>query len=243
MSSIRDIRILLFIAHAIGYPLAVLPPIFIDPLLKSHTVYPLRQYSYAIFCLPIYILLLSAQYFVLTKRKTLKSLYISVCIFLAATIVSLPIFLPELPHGNVFNVAVITAFFSAFAIFVWSIGDRISMDPTTLRSAGHETFEYLKALFAFLRQGAFAAVALFGALFFAAFTTGFKYIESIVTDKSDVFLLNLNLSFQIGFYALYSVIGPVRYFFVMNFHILSQFRDIAVRLDRKEAKAHKSSEA
>src|SRR5689334_16555380 len=54
----RDIRTLIFIAHAIGYPLAVFAPIFIDPVLKSHVVYSTRQYQYAFLCIPIYFSLL-----------------------------------------------------------------------------------------------------------------------------------------------------------------------------------------
>src|SRR6266567_8186573 len=32
---IKDIKVLLLVGYVIGYPLAVLPPIFLDPLLKS----------------------------------------------------------------------------------------------------------------------------------------------------------------------------------------------------------------
>jgi hypothetical protein len=227
MHSIRDIKILLFVGYAFAYPLAVLAPILIDPLLKTHVVFPSREYPNAKLCFLIYALLLGSQCILLIKAKRLLVLYSSICVFLIAIAVSLPIFLPEFPHGNLFAVGVTTAFLSAFTIFVWWIGDQISIDPTSLESAGHETFEYMKALFTFVRQGAFAGVTLFGALFFAAYST--------VTDKHDLFLLKLNTGFQIGCYAIYSVVGAVRYFFIMNLQILSQFRAIAARLDRETA--------
>jgi hypothetical protein len=95
----------------------------------------------------------------------------------------------------------------------------------------------MKVLFSFVRQGAFAGVTLFGALFFAAFATAFKYTEFTVTSKSDAFLLNINMLFQFAFYAIYAIVGAIRYFFLMNVTILSQFKTLAKRLDRKEAKS------
>jgi hypothetical protein len=235
MISIKDIKILLFVAYAIAYPLAVLPPIFMDPLIKSHVFYGPRHYDYWYMCGPIYLGLLGVQLIVLKKSKGLKLLYCSVGGFLIAIIISLRIFLPELPHGNLFNVGATTSFLSALTIFVWSIGGKISVDSETLKSGGALTFEYMKTLFSFLRQGAFAGVALFGALFFAGFATEFKYSETMLTDKQDIFMMNLNIAMQIAFYASYAVAGAVRYFFLMNLNLLSQFKELAARLDRDAA--------
>jgi hypothetical protein len=235
--SINDIRIFVFTGYAIAYPLAVLPPIFIDPLLKTHVIYPSRHYPDAPWCLAIYAILIGATGVLLKRTKTLAPVYASVGMFLAAILVSFPIFRPEMPHGNLFAVGMTTTFLSAFSIFVWSIGDQIALDPKTLKSGGEAMFEYVKALFSFVRQGAFAGVTLFGALFFAAYSNGFEYAKMTVTDVSDRFFLNMNTGFQIGFYAIYAVVGPVRYFFMMNLRLLSQFRTIADRLDRRAAEA------
>ncbi len=237
MNSIKDIKILLFIGYAIGYPLAVLPPVFMDPLLKSHVLFASRTYVHAGWCIPIYLLLVCSQAILLKRSQRVRSLYLSVCGFIVSIVASLPLFLPEFPHGNLFAVGVTTTFLSAFSIFVWSIGIQILIDPESLKSSGDATFDYLKALFSFVRQGAFAGVALFGALFFAAFSTEFKYVENTVTDKRDIFLLNLNIALQVAFYTLYSVGGVVRFFFNMNLHILSQFKEVAARMDR-EARAN-----
>jgi hypothetical protein len=151
-------------------------------------------------------------------------------------ILSLPVFLPEFPHGNLISVGAATAFLCAFSIFVWSIGSHVLLDSESVDAAGFATFEYMKVLFSFVRQGAYAGVALFGALFLTSYATGFKYAESTVTDKSDLFLLNANVAFQIGFYALLSIVGPIRYFFIMNLQILTQFKNIAGRIDREKPK-------
>ena len=235
--SVIDIKSLLFIGYAVGYPLAVLPPIFLD-LIISHVMFGHRVYEYAkLLCLLVYALLLGFTYFILREPHSLRNLYISVCGFLVTILGSLLIFLPELPHGNIFQVGVTTTFISAFSIFVWSIGNKTAIDSKLDGSTGLVTVDYIKTLFSFVRQGAFAAVALFGALFFAAYSTGFKFAEFITSDKSELFLLNLNLNMQIAFYVMYLIVGVVRYFFVMNLQILSQFENIARRLDREEKKS------
>jgi hypothetical protein len=227
----RDIKILLFMGYALSYLLAVVPPIAIDPLLKSHVTYPSRHYPYAYLCVPIYASLLIAELVVLRSSKKLGTLYASVGPFLVAIVLSFPIFLPEFPHGNIFAVGSTTAFLSLFTIFAWSMCSLISADAKSLTSAGQASFEYLKTLFAFGRQGAGAGVTRVGALFFAAFTTEFKYSETTVTEKSEVFLLNINAALQIAFYATYCVIGVIRYFFVMNLDVLARFKEIAIEMD------------
>lgn len=173
----------------------------------------------------------------------MKHLYFSICIYLIFIIISFPIFLPEFPHGNIFAVGATTAFLSALSVFVWSINDQIILDPKSLKSSGLATLEYMKVLFAFVRQGAFAGVALFGALFLAAYATGFKFVEATVTDKADIFLLDANIAVQIAFYTIYCLAGPMRYFFVTTMRILAQFREIAKRLDHKTASETRKEQA
>ena len=165
MRSIKDIKRVLFAAYAYGYPLAVFAPLYIDPLLKSHATYPSRHYTYWYLCIFIYALLLSSQSFLLYRATRISQLYYSVGAFLLALVISLPIFLPELPHANIVAVGTTTSIISAFTIFVWWIGRRILINEETLKSARDATFEYMKILFTFFRQAAFACVALFGALF------------------------------------------------------------------------------
>lgn len=236
MLPIKDIKILLFAGYAFGYPLAVLAPALIDPLLKSHPTFPLRHYPYVNWCFLIYMLLLGTQFFLLRSATKLLPLYLSVCLFITAILVSLPIFLPEFPHANLVAVGVTTGFFTAFSIFIWSVARELSIESRPLRSAGNATLEYLKVLFTFLRQAAFACVTLFGALFLAAYATGFKFADATVTDPSDKFLLYVNIGFQVSFYAVYAIAGPIRYFFVMNIRVLSQLKETSFLVDRKRGK-------
>jgi hypothetical protein len=233
MLSQRDLKIVLWIGYAVAYGLAVGGPLMIDSKLTSHTIYPPRHYPHAILCLPIIGMMLLAQVILMVRISRVSLLYISVALFAAAIVATFPIFRPEIPHGNIFVVGATTAFFSAFTIFVWSMCDRMSRDSRSLETAGPAAFEYMKTLFTFARQGAFAGVTLFGVLFFAAFTTEFKYADISVREKPDLFLLNLNIAVQIAFYATYAVAGPVRYFFDMTLDVLSQFKRIATQSDQE----------
>jgi hypothetical protein len=228
----RDIKILLFTGYALSYLLAVGAPITIDPLLTSHVIYPSRHYPHAYLCAPIFASLLAAEFLILRLTGSLAALYASVGPFLVAIVLSFPIFLPEFPHGNIFAVGSTSAFLSLLTTFVWWMCSHLSADAKSLTSTGQASFEYLKTLFTFARQGAFACVTLFGALFFAAFTTEFKYSETTVTEKSEMFLLNINAAVQIAFYASYCVMGAVRYFFAVNLNLLSRFKEIATEMDR-----------
>jgi hypothetical protein len=235
MISTKDIKILLFVGYAVGFVLSVFAPIVIDPILKSHVLFAPRHYPYAPLCLPLYISLLATQLIIFKKWNSIRSLYLSVLVFVCFIAATLPIFLPEFPHGNIFSVGMVTAFLSSFSIFVWSISNRIMIEDEVIEAADSNTLEYIKTLFTFVRQAAFAGVALFGALFFASYTTGLKFVEAVSTDKSDVLLLNSNIYAQITVAAFYCVIGPLRYFFISSMKILDQFKDITTRLDQRSA--------
>src|SRR3972149_3875882 len=194
---IGDIKLVLFFGYLIGYPLAVIAPIYIDPLLKSHVQFGSREYPYAFFCLPIYATLIATELIIMKRFTTVKSLYVSVGVFFLAIIVTFPIFLPERPHGNVLFVGVSTVFFSAFSIFAWELRKKVFEYTQLLQRPKGSVIEYLKVLTSFVRQGALGALALFGALFFAAITSVQNYNQWIVQDKSEVFLLNYNATTEI----------------------------------------------
>jgi hypothetical protein len=162
-------------------------------------------------------------------------------VFLSAIVITFPIFLPEFPHGNIFGVGITTTFLSAFSIFVWSISNQIVVDDKMLKSGGANTLDYVKTLFTFTRQGAFACVALFGALFFASYTNGLKFNEAIASEKSNIFLLNSNVNAQVAFFTIYCVAGPARYFFVASMKILAQLKEITKRLDRTKRLGRKAA--
>src|SRR5947209_2337284 len=137
MLSIRDIQFFLFCAYAVGYPVAVVAPVLIDPLLQTHAQFGPRQHPLAPWCIPIYILLLIAVGILFKKTPRISWLYWSILIAAAAFAISLPFFLPEFPHGNLFAVGSITLFLCALSVFVWSVCHRIAADTELLAPPGN----------------------------------------------------------------------------------------------------------
>jgi hypothetical protein len=229
---IRDIKIVLVTGYALAYVIAIFGPIVIDPQLTTHVLFPSRNYPFKWLCAPLLLTLILTELWFLRRATEPGQLYASVLIFLAFALATLPVFVPEFPHGNILSVGVTTSILSASTIFVWQMGGRV-ISIKDVSVAGRETIEYLKTLLTFIRQGAFAGITLFGALFFSAYSTGFNYVQSTVDPgaKVEIFLLKANVGFQIGFFGVYAIAGMLRYFFSMTLRILEEYREIALVID------------
>jgi hypothetical protein len=235
---IRDVKILLMFGYAMAYPLAVLAPILLDPRLATHPAFPARTYPRAWLCLPIYIFLLGLVLAMFKLKSTTSALYWSICAFASAIVISLPIFLPEFPHGNLLAVGTVTSLLFAFTIFMWSACEAICTDASTV-SAGDANLGYLKELLSFVRQTTFAGVGVFSGLLYGVFTLEFEYINNIANNnQSDKFLLSLNAGAQVAFYAIFAVAGPFRYFFLTSMRVLSEFKKMAAALDNTASNNH-----
>jgi len=241
MQSTKDIKFLLLAGYIAFYFLAVGPPIFIDSRLTSHVLFgPRSYYPYAFFCIAIFVVFFGTQALIMSRSDTIPSLYATTVIFFVAIIASLPIFLPEFPHGNLVFVGVMATFLFSFSIFVWSIGRQISGYTLSLEPKGKGVTDYLNSLSTFVRQGAFAAVTLFGVLFYGAFTNMFVYVDSIVKSDPDRFLVKFNAAMQVSFYAIFSIAGAVRYLFLMNLHVLSEYKKLVQDVKKTESKSRKT---
>jgi hypothetical protein len=230
-----DIRSVLLAGYFFGYPLAVVPPILIDHLLTTHAVFDPRNYAHSILCVPIYLVFLTLVLVVFKLGANVITLYVSICMFAIAIAVSLPIFRPEFPHGNLVAVGTVASLLFAFTTFVWSVGDGICRDAKSTAGASDASLGYLKELLSFVRQASFAGIGLFSGLLYGAFNVEFGYINSIASDESDKFLLQINAATQIAFYAIFAAVGPVRYFFLMSLRVLSDFKRIATKSDEAAA--------
>src|ERR1041384_2319912 len=122
MPTAKDITRLLFVAYAIGYLLAVVPPIFIDPVI-THVRFFVRTYPLWYASIPIYGGLLGVQFWLLLwKAPSVNRLYVSVAVFFFSIVVTLLFFTPELPHGNIITVGALTAFLTAPTVMIFPWG-------------------------------------------------------------------------------------------------------------------------
>jgi hypothetical protein len=231
MRPVTSLKILLAIGYSLGYLLAVLPPMVIDPRLTSHAEFASRHYPNAILCAPIFVLLALTIIVLFNVKSSLYALYGSVIVYALSIIISLPIFRPEFPHGNLIAVGTVSGLLFAFTIFVWSFGQESCANAKSAVNGNDAALEYLKELLSFVRQATFAAIGVFSGLLYGVFTVESDYIQAIASSQSDKFLLGLNAAAQIAFYAIFAVAGPVRYLFLTSLRILSDFKEMAVRLD------------
>lgn len=229
-----DIKIFLWVGYAFFFLLAIAGPLFVDSQLASHVQYPGRTYPNAIYSAPIFIALVVLEAYLLKIAETPRGLLFTVGLFLICTLSTTWIFRPEFPHGNIVSVAVGGAFLSSITIFVWWMCNQI-LSSREENTGARETIEYLKSSLAFVRQATFAGLALFGAFFFTAYSTGFSYVESTVTpgptSAKEILLLKANIGFQIAFYGIYSLAGILRYFLQTTLRALTQFQVLAARTD------------
>ncbi|MGO8869394.1 MAG: hypothetical protein ACLQME_23140 [Alphaproteobacteria bacterium] len=237
ITELSDIKIFLFLSYAFSYLVAIYPPILIDPHLSFHAQYGARNYPNSWLCGPIYLSMLLVMVIYLRWVASELALYLSSILFVFFIIITIPIFSQqEFPHGNLVFVGSLTTFMALLSIFISSIEIKICLNQDALDTAGEATFDYVKQLSIFARQGAFASVALFSALFFTAFQQDFKYADSMLKNDapdSERFLVHLNAAIQVMFFTVIAVSGAVRYLFLLNLRMLSQYRYIAARLDKK----------
>jgi hypothetical protein len=251
MQSIKDIKIVLFLGYAVGYLLAILPPIFIDPFVK-HARYGYRDYGHASeICIFLFVLFLVLQFVYLWKitpespyavyrifkaEFKISKFYISTLIFVGQISITLPFFLPETPHGNVAVTGATTALLSALATYIWLCCARFSIKENELSASDkNDTLEYIKLIATFIGRSGLAIIATFVSIIFYAYSTGFYYAKESVTDMAgtvntvDLGLLTRNVGWQLGFVASYALLGPVRYLFNEYMHFLLQFKNIALQ--------------
>lgn len=242
MKAQKNIKVFLFCLFAGAYLLAVVPPNIVDPLLSDKSVPGPRHYEHWRFLVLIGVVLYLFLAGVLFRKKvSVKALYFSILPFELSVTASLLWIFKPIPHGTPLQVGIITGFLSAFTIYIWSMETKIAAEAKAMTiPLGKAAFQYLKLLFAFVRQGSFAGVALFGALLFGAFTTDFQYNEMVSPDKHDLFLLGLNAAVQVGFYVVASVAGPLRYLFNANLIMLEVLRKNAIESDTEKHSAHRA---
>ncbi len=106
------------VANMLGYLVATIPPIIIDPKLIHHVRYGARHYPIGWWVLPISIVVGIATYAVMALvREQKRTIWNSIPLLLA-TGCSLPFFRPEFPHMTVLTATVFTFLLSIAATWI-----------------------------------------------------------------------------------------------------------------------------
>jgi hypothetical protein len=225
-----DCRLALKLAifNTIGLLLAIVSPLYIDPKLKTHTVFPAAEYplrqnypntAWAValgFLCPV---ILASTFLLLRKKRT--SGYLASFLPLAIPGSIAAFFLPpERPHSGIL---VWTFGYSAISLLTIFLRkkreDRYLDDPNlSLKSK----LERLKATISAWQQ--IAVYGTVGYLAFVIFQISVVWSNSkiIVTDPREQFEFGNFCSFQIALYSILVVVGPLNEAFQTTFRSIER---------------------
>lgn len=191
-----------------GYLLATVPQTFLDPLLLHHVQYGARHYEYAWVICPLSVLLVVTTMLLSQERFLKKSLIFPVAPFVIIAISSIPIFKPELPHGNLIFVSIL---WSAVAfIMAWlhkvPIINPYEFSPKTALDA---QIAFAKEQSTFWRTLFLGLFASYFAILVGVTKEVHSYNYTIVgQNDSEIFLLNSYGNIHIFLLSLFILIGP-----------------------------------
>jgi hypothetical protein len=139
--------------------LATVPQVILDPLFSSHVAFPNRHYPRAWLIAPIAVVLFIVT--LLVSRKAHRHRYFFAMVpFLVACAISIPIFPPEIPHGNLQFVCGTWLLFSVVTVWIHEVpivnpGDN---NPSPTAQA---QIEYIKEQTAIWKGCAFGLLAIY----------------------------------------------------------------------------------
>jgi len=196
------------ISMLLGYLLATVPPVILDPILLSHVGYKEpRHYPQAWWLVPIAVLLFIST-LVLSIRTAKRRHLVATLPFVAASLVSIPIFRPEMPHGNLTFVC--SAWFLLGALTLWihdqEIRDPAAQDPLP---ASNAQIDFIKEETAIWKGVALGLVAAYLAIVAGLVLALHAANRDIVTAPRDIFILNQYSNFQLTLMSLFMFLGPI----------------------------------
>lgn len=204
-------------ANCVGYVLATVPPTIIDPLLKHHVLFPERHYPLA-WIIWLVALFTAVSTFSLTYyiRSRVGRLVTVTSLLILAYILTLPVLLPELPHGNVVGVGAIwlavTCGWLLIRYFLFRT-DSVALslaDKDVRLQFTSQHLDFAKLLFLGLFAGYFGLIVTW-------FHEVHLYNRAMVTDAGEAYLLNMKVGLDVAVISFF-------YFFGILFEIARQRR-------------------
>jgi len=189
-----------------GYCLAALPPIFVDPLLKSHISFPGGRHYHRTWLTILFAGIVALSTWVLAKRRS-NPLVVGVPLVAGTFATNVFLFPQEFPYDHVLFVTAVWT--SVCSIWIWI---RYSADLACRMACAGDvtTVEYVKEQASFFRALAFGLVGAFLAMLVAALVAIHGANSSIVTNKAEAFLLQRLSDFVVAAYALLLLFCPVQ---------------------------------
>lgn len=194
--------------NSIGYLTAVVPPSIIDPILDSHIRFPNRNYNFAYLVYPIALLVFIFTIIIVKDNNKKYWLFLANTPLLIASAISLFIFKPEFPHGNIVYVS--TVWIIITAINIWT--KTIEVDCCFLRNNEHplETrISYIQNSISIHKAITLGIAGSYLGIVITAVKESHSFVGNIVSSDHDKFIMYIYNSILISIYSIHILFGPL----------------------------------
>ncbi len=196
------------IANTLGYWLATIPPIIIDPKLTHHFRYGARTYAIGWWVLPIGLAVGMVTWLVLKRTQHAKRVFWNSIPLLVASGLTVIALRPEFPHAHVSGMTAMVILLSVATTWIhcWPVETDYARDMKIDRSA---RLERAKEEILFWRTSVLAMLAVFLAVLISWYGLLLEINERTDSVPSEQFLLNNLAQFFIAFSATWFICGPL----------------------------------
>ncbi|MCC6552715.1 MAG: serine/threonine protein kinase [Polyangiaceae bacterium] len=189
------------VSNSLGYLFMVARPIFVDPKLETRIGYGARTYPHAWLVLPLSGVVLVGTLLAFRYVNMPRRWWLALVPFLAASAATLPILMPEFPHGVIMaDTPVWLAFTGLWLAAHYSFNVREA--PRSERRDPQERRLLFVLLVGALLMVAIAPIPMM--LFIS------RVIEAIIEDPVEVSIVNNWTFFQVASWAVLWLVGPTR---------------------------------
>jgi hypothetical protein len=194
------------ITMLVGYLLATVPPVVLDQRLQSHVAFSGRHYKHAWLIFPIAVFSYIGTWRSMSTPKIRCG--IITLPFVVACILSIPIFRPEVPHGNLVFVGTAWCLLSILTLWIhaWEIKNPAQHWPLPASNARIDFIKEETAIWKGVALGLGTGYLAIVVTLTLAFHTANR---EIVTTPHDIFILNQYSNFQLAFMSLFMFLGPI----------------------------------
>lgn len=194
-------------AMLVGYLLATVPQVYLDQLIQSHVAFKPRHYPLAYLIAPIGGWVLVVTLYAVVRAPAHLQL-LSLLPFIAGCTVSLPIFTPEVPHGNLLFVGIVWLLLGAVTIWVHAY-PIMGLPKDSYRPTAQAQIEYVKAQSAVWKSIALGLLAAYLGVIVTLVRELHVANEALVSAPQDRFLLNGYINLEVTVMSLFMFVGPI----------------------------------
>jgi hypothetical protein len=197
----------LSISIFLGYLLATIPQTILDPLFTSHVAYGSRRYPLAWLIAPIAVLLLISTQIILVSMWRHRFPF-ALLPFAIACCASIPIFKPEMPHGNLLFISALWLAVSSITLWIHQVP---TVDPTLHLPVPSSAacIDFIKEQTAIWKACSLGLTAAYLSLVITLVKELHSNNALIVKSQRDLFLLNTYSNVEVALASLLILFGPI----------------------------------